>query len=258
MDTSKPGGWFRRFGSGGAVRRRLVCFHHAGGGPSLFRDWHRYVDDETEVWAAALPGRELRFVEAPIDRLEVLAEHLVRALPQDLPFAFFGHSLGGVVAFEVARRLHEWRAAVPQRLFVSSSPAPHRCRRSPSRGTFSDDELLRLLAELGGTPEVLLRHPEYAGMLLSVLRADLDLIDTYQVPDSCGARFPIVAYAGTHDISVPAGRMEGWARWATTGLVCRQFEGGHFYLNDHTAALIRDMLSHWSDERRSASRPVSA
>jgi surfactin synthase thioesterase subunit len=200
------------------------------------------------VWATALPGREIRFAEVPLDRMDVLAAMLVEALPLDLPFAFFGHSLGGVVAFEVARQLRERGLPEPTRLFVSACPAPHLCLRDRSRATLSDDELLRTLESFGATPKEILGHPEYLQMVLPVLRADFNVIDRYMVPEGSEVRFPITSYAGSSDPYVPPERMMAWERWATPGFTCRSFVGDHFYLNHQRVMLIGDLLTHWNDD----------
>jgi medium-chain acyl-[acyl-carrier-protein] hydrolase len=243
-----PGRWFRRVEARPRARRRLICFHHAGGGPLLFWDWHRHVPSDTDVWAVAIPGRETRFAEAPIDQMDVLAAMLVETLPLDLPFAFFGHSLGGVLGFEVARQLHERGLPEPTRLFVSACPAPQLCLRERSRATLSDAELLHTLESFGATPKEILGHPEYLQMVLLVLRADFNLIDSYVVPGDSEVRFPITAYAGVSDPHIPPERMMAWERWATPGFRCHSFDGDHFYLNHQRVALIGDLLARWSDE----------
>ena len=249
----EPGRWFRRYASGAGARRRLICFHHAGGGPSLFREWQQHLSPYTEVWAAATPGRETRVAERPLYRLETLAMMLAEAMPLDLPFAFFGHSLGGVLAFEVARQLHERHWPVPQRLFVSACSAPQLCRREKSRATLSDAELLETLQSFAATPKEILGHPEYLQMVLSVLRADFNLIDSYTVPADSQFRLPITAYAGTADKHITPTRILAWQRWALPGFACRSFEGDHFYLNHQRSALIDDLLARWRHEAQTMS-----
>jgi surfactin synthase thioesterase subunit len=253
-----PNRWFKCFGESPDARRRLICFHHAGGGASLFREWHRYCSPDTEVWAVAIPGRETRITEKPVDQLRTLAGMLVEALPLDLPFAFFGHSLGAVVSFELARQLHEHRLAVPQHLFVSACSAPHLCRRDKSRANLGDAELLRLLEGFGGTPKEILEHPVYLEMVLSILRADFNLIDEYFVPDGCDVRFPITAYVGSSDIHVRPDKILAWDRWATHDFACHSFDGDHFYLTQHREALIKDLLGRWRKSSVSMATDVYA
>jgi len=240
-----PERWFKRYGQSAAVHRRLVCFHHAGGGPSLFREWHKDFPPHTEVLAVATPGRETRFKEKPVTDMRVLVDMLVQVLPLDLPFAFFGHSLGAVIGFELARQLHERGQPVPERLFVSASPAPHLCRREISRARLGDTELLQLLERFGGTPMEVLEHPELRQIVLSTLRADFNLIDEYSVPDDCAMRLPITAYAGIDDSHISLDRIQAWERWATDGFSCHAFAGDHFYLLRDRRALTASMLTVW-------------
>ncbi|WP_158544971.1 thioesterase II family protein [Dyella monticola] len=246
--AADPGRWFRRFGASPGARRRLICFHHAGGGASLFSDWHRHLTLTTEVWAVVLPGRETRFAEAPLDRMDALAAMLVEAMPLDLPFAFFGHSLGAMVGFEVAAQLRRRSLPEPAHLFVSACFAPQLCLRERSRATLSDAELLHALESFGGTPKEILEYPEYLEMVLAVLRADFNLIDSYAAPEGGELRFPITAYAGMSDPHVPPAQMMNWEQWAMPGFTCRSFVGDHFYLNDQRAALIGDLLARWNDD----------
>ncbi|WP_233842644.1 thioesterase domain-containing protein [Dyella sp. 2HG41-7] len=245
--AADTGRWFRRFGANSGARRRLICFHHAGGSPSLFADWHRHITLTTEVWAVVLPGRETRFAEAPLDRMDELAAMLVEVMPLDLPFAFFGHSLGAVIGFEVASQLRSRGLPEPARLFVSACLAPQLCLKERSRATLSDAELLRALEGFGGTPKELLEYPEYLDMVLAVLRADFNVIDTYAAPENSELRFPITAYAGLSDPHIPPELMKEWERWSTPGFTCHSFVGDHFYLNTQRSALIGHVLARWND-----------
>lgn len=237
--------WFKRFGRDNVGRQRLMCFHHAGGGPSAFREWQRHCPPDTEVWAVALPGREARITESPLHKLQDLAAAVVEVLPLDKPFAFFGHSMGGLIAFEVARQLHERQLVVPQHMFVSACPAPHLCHRIRSRADLSDAELLQLMNGFGGTPKEIMGSVEYLEMVMSTLRADFNLIDSYLLPEACCSRFRITTYVGTSDENVRLESVAAWDRWATREFSCHGFEGGHFYLNEQREALIRDLLSRW-------------
>jgi len=245
--TAPSDHWFKRSGKNIVARRRLFCFHHAGGGPSLFREWQNDVPMGTEVVAVALPGREGRIAEKPVTQLRTLVDMLVKVLPVDLPFAFFGHSLGAIVGFELARQLHERSMPLPQHLFISASLAPHLCRRDTSRAQLSDAELLRLLEGFGGTPREVLQHPELRDMVLSILRADFNLIDEYSVPDGYTTRLPITAYAGTMDNNVSLDRIMAWDRWATDDFSLYPFEGGHFYLVRQRRPLIESLFAKWRE-----------
>jgi surfactin synthase thioesterase subunit len=108
-----------------------------------------------------------------------------------------------------------------------------------------DTEILQLLEGFSGTPKEILGHPEYLEMVMSILRADFNLIDEYFVPDGCDVRFPITAHAGSRDVNVPLDKILAWGRWAMYGFTCHSFDGDPFYLTQHREALIQDLLNRW-------------
>jgi medium-chain acyl-[acyl-carrier-protein] hydrolase len=246
MGGKSPNGWFCRFGDGGDVDRRVICFHHAGGGASAFRDWWRDCPRGTEILAASLPGREARLSEPPLDRMEPLAEHLVDALPVDKPFVFFGHSFGAFVAFEVARQLAGRDKPQPEHLFVSACRAPHRSLSEKTHDELDDAQLSDKIFRLGGTPREVIESPGFAEMLFPALRADLRIADRYRVPATAERTVPITAYAGTRDEGIGETEIAAWRDHSTQGrFTMRSFEGDHFYLVPHRTTLIADLLSRW-------------
>jgi medium-chain acyl-[acyl-carrier-protein] hydrolase len=246
LGGKSPNGWFCRFGGGGEVDRRVICFHHAGGGASSFRDWWRDCPRGTEVLAASLPGREARLSEPPLNRMELLAEHLVDAMPVDKPFVFFGHSFGAFVAFEVARQLARRDKRQPEHLFVSACRAPHRSLSETTHDELDDAQLGDKIFKLGGTPREVIDSPGFTAMLFPALRADLRIADRYRVPAAADRTVPITAYAGTRDEGLGETEIAAWRDHSAQGrFAMRSFEGDHFYLVPHRASLIADLLSRW-------------
>jgi surfactin synthase thioesterase subunit/uncharacterized protein YbdZ (MbtH family) len=243
--TSKLDAWFKRFGDCKDAARRLICFHHAGGGPSLFRNWQRYCPADVEILAIASPGREARLNEKPFDNMGQYVDSLLAVLPTDKPFAFFGHSLGAVISFELARQLHERGMPVPAHLFVSACPAPKLDPEPDPTPPPSDQALIEDITSMGGTPREILESPELLQMLLLPLRADYKLMDDYVVPRHCHVRFPVTAYSGTADKEVPLNDILAWEHWAERGFELRTFAGDHFYLKDHEDILIQDIVRRW-------------
>ena len=93
------------------ARLRLFCFPYAGGGASIYHPWSKRLSGDVEICPLYLPGRENRLREPCFKRLSSLVEELTDALTHfmDVPFAFFGHSMGALISFEVARRLRRSR-----------------------------------------------------------------------------------------------------------------------------------------------------
>jgi len=217
--------WFP--GVDGAAEPRLFCFPHAGGGAGAFAGWGL-----ANVCAVRLPGRELRLAEAPFERMGPLVQALATAIEGYLarPFAFFGHSMGAVVAFELARELRRRGMPLPGVLIASGARAPQFRRNSAPRPEPSDEELLEELRRLKGTPEGLLEDPLAAGAILPALRADTRLYRHYTYAEEPPLSCAIAAYGGADDAHVTAAHLEAWAAQTTVSFTLRRFPGGHFYL----------------------------
>lgn len=239
--------WLRVVKPSAEPRTRIVCFPHAGGAASFYRAWGPSLPDGVELLAVRYPGREDRLLEPPARTMEALVAPVVaECLPLlDRPLAFFGHSMGASVAFEAARRLQEAHGARITALFVSGRSGPGReSVPEQSYATAPDRELVRHLKELGGTETAALDHPDLLELVLPAVRADYRIVEEYRA-DPAGAVLdvPVVAYYGDEDADTDAGSVAAWAPVTRASFTARAFEGGHFYLTDQQAGLLRDVLS---------------
>jgi medium-chain acyl-[acyl-carrier-protein] hydrolase len=186
--------------------------------------------------------------EPPMREFEALVDALTDVIRREVqpPYAFFGHSMGGLLAFEVTRRCQQLDLPLPLHIIVSASSAP------PSRGApkrlheLDDDALIEALREYNGTPPEALAHRELMGMMLPVIRADFALLAGYRYEPGPALPVPITVLAGTQDKHVSLESLERWQE--CTELPCRrhEFEGGHFYIQHQTeavVALVNNMLS---------------
>jgi medium-chain acyl-[acyl-carrier-protein] hydrolase len=225
---------------------RLVCFPHAGSTASAYTGWARALEEQpVEIVAAELPGRDSRSGEAPCGDLDRIADgfaDLVEPLAAQ-PFAFFGHSLGAIVAFEVARRIRDRAGRMPAHLFVSGAYAPQLPRAlAPLRFIDGDVPFLEAVAaEYGGVPKIVLEQADLRLSIVPALRADVALIETYEYRPAAPLDCPLTAYAGDADPIVPPERLSPWREQTTAEFSCRVFEGAHFYLNRVRDALLADI-----------------
>nr|WP_249416506.1 thioesterase domain-containing protein [Streptomyces sp. TS71-3] len=235
-----------------AARLRLVCLPHAGGGAGFYRTWDALLPPDVELLAVQYPGREDRWADPMADRMD----DLVHAVTEDLlplldrPYAFFGHSMGSAVAWELAHALRG-HGAPPRRLFVSGREAPGTARPG-SVHRQSDEALGAELARLGGTPPEVLADPDLRAAVLGYVRSDYRLIETYRPgplsrpPLDC----PITVLTGDcdPDCDLRAGREHGgdgtggWAALTTGRTHVHTFSGGHFYLGPQRARVIATLL----------------
>ncbi|MEV7024440.1 alpha/beta fold hydrolase [Kitasatospora sp. NPDC093558] len=250
--TAHWGPWLRRY-HGPPVRpgATLVCFPHAGGAASFFRGHSEALSGRFDVLAVQYPGRQDRYGERCPETVAELADGIAGAVTEAVtgggPLAFFGHSLGAVLAFETALRLESHRSGpAPSLLFASARRAPglHRADRSPD-GTgprelhrLDDHELAQELRRLGGTDERLLADPRLFAKVAPAIRADFAASETYRAEDDSRLRCRIVAMVGDRDPRVGLEQAAAWRDHTTGAFDLRVFPGGHFYLTEHEREVL--------------------
>jgi surfactin synthase thioesterase subunit len=241
MDTSSPWFVFCDEQRKRNVTFRLFCFHYAGSGASIFRSWTKWLSDQVELVAVQLPGRENRLDEPLLHSMELVTTPLVDALPPllDKPFAFFGHSTGAVICFELTRVLRRRRLPQPRLLFVSGQDAPQ-IKPIVIRHRLSDPEFIEVLRGCNGTPDLVLKNPALLELLLPRIRADGAVYETYtynyeqQAPLDCR----IVVFHGFEDRMVHSAGLAAWKAETRHSVQHYGFPGGHFFLHDHEEAVV--------------------
>ena len=239
MQTSS---WF--VGSGEqSSRLRVYCFPHAGGSAGSFISWQGKLGSDVDVCPVELPGRGGRFGETSYDRMEPLADALCDEITRHArqPFAFFGHSMGALLAFETARRLESAGGRVPQLLVASGSNAPS--HRPPSRKLYcmSDSDLIAALSDLNGTPSELLSNRGLMRLLLPTMRADFAVVETYSYSASAPLSIPIVVFAGRADKVVRRSHIERWRDQTTASFDLQWFDGDHFFVHSAEDEVMRQL-----------------
>ena len=234
--------WIRRFHPLPDAPVRLLCLPHAGGSAPFFRPLSSTLAPSVEVLAVQYPGRQDRRNEPCVESVEQLAELVFHALAddRDRPLALFGHSLGASVAFEVAALLERRAEVEPAVLFVSGRSAPSRAD-STSVHLRGDDELVAEMQRLGGTDARILADPEMREFVLPALRGDLRAAETYRPERTDVLACPISALIGDADPRARVEDVRAWAEHTGGEFDLRIFPGGHFYLAERSAEVIRHL-----------------
>lgn len=229
-------------GAGGLIR--LFCLPPAGGGASAYWSWIAKLRPEIEIWALQLPGRESRWGEPAQSHMASLVSSLVKDLESLFvpPFAFFGHSMGALIAFELTHELQRRGKPGPMRLLVSAARAPQIPDPEEPLHARSDEEILSALRRLDGIPKQLFEHAEVLQLLLPTIRADLQLCETYEFCERAPLECPISVFGGDQDVKVPRVFLEPWRYHTTQGFRLRTFPGGHFYLTSASTELLDAVL----------------
>jgi len=220
---------------------RLFCLPYAGGGAGIFRNWERHIPSVIEVCAVQLPGRERRLDESLFTEARPLAAAISQGLAGhiDKPFAFFGHSMGAILSFEIAHLLKRRCGVEPVHLFISGRRAPQLPNKDHATYTLPDQEFIEEVRRLNGTPVEVLENPELMELIRPILRADFQLCQTYQYAEREPLSCPITVFGGLGDNDVSREQMDCWREHTTASFSLRMLPGDHFFLHTSESTLLQ-------------------
>jgi medium-chain acyl-[acyl-carrier-protein] hydrolase len=227
--------WLVRPRPDAAAMVRLFCFPYAGAGTTVYHGWADLLPPGVEVILVRLPGREARIKEPPFTSMKALVQALAPLLAPRLegPFAFFGHSMGGLLAFETARELRRRYGLQPAHLLVSGRHAPHIQHTDPPIHALPQELFVReLVQRYNGIQRAVLEEPELLRLYLPCLRGDFSVLETYAYVPEPPLDCPISTFGGWEDARARPEELEGWRQHTAAGFSRQMFPGGHFYLND--------------------------
>jgi medium-chain acyl-[acyl-carrier-protein] hydrolase len=243
---SLPTPWLKYFKRSPQALVQLYCFPYAGGASSTFRSWAQALFPTVEVCAAQLPGRAERIFESPFDRLGPLIDALSAALYPSLnkPFALFGHSMGALVGFELAREIHRLCRLQPVHLFVSGCRAPQIGDSRPGIYDLPESEFLTELYRMNGTPKEAIENPELMQLMIPALRADIAVYQTYRYVPGPRLTCPITALSGLEDERISLNHLEAWRDLTSASFTVQMFHGDHFFLHPSEADVLQCLSTH--------------
>lgn len=232
-----------------APNLRLFCFPFVGADANIFRAWTGQFPDTIEVIGLQYPGRGRRFTEPPLTSLSHLEAQILEAITPflDVPFALFGHSMGGIVSFQLAQLLEQRGQELPRCIFVSGSKPPHE-RLAPSELTgtpiskMSDEEFIAELTRLNGTPNELLSDKDALRHFLPMLRADFRILETADYRSKTNLNLPISAFCGTNDQIAPLQSMMLWKDLTRATFRFQLIPGDHFFLLRSRRRLLESLI----------------
>ncbi|HEU5108607.1 MAG TPA: alpha/beta fold hydrolase [Micromonosporaceae bacterium] len=239
------GGWLAPGQQAGAAVR-VFCLPHAGGGASVFRGWLADAPPGVEVCPVQLPGRESRYGEDPPAGIVAMVPELARAMLPflDAPFALVGNSMGGLIAYELARHLLDRYLLSPVGLVVAGIRPPGSPDRLPPLSGLCEAEFGRAVQRrYGGIPPELVDHPDFVAAFLPVLRADMAMVEHYRPTAGPPLPCPITAMVGAHDHTVGDAELRGWGAFTTGGFEVVVLDGDHFAMLAHPDAVLRRLAA---------------
>jgi len=207
----------------------------------VFREWQRHFAPEIDVCLVHLPGRARRIGERPHTRLRPLVQEMADAIRTEFRgrFAFYGHSMGALLSFELARELRRRNYTTPVRLFLSACRAPNVVRSVPSTFNLPVQEFMAKIEKLKGTPKEFFEFPELQNALLPLLRADFEITDTYEYLAESPLACPITVYGGEQDELATVKSLAPWELQTSAGYDTRLFSGDHFFIQSQKTEFVR-------------------
>lgn len=224
--------WVRTVSRDSEPTARLFCFPYAAGSANIYRHWHASLPEPVEVCAIQLPGRADRRDDRPFGRLLSLVEVTANAITPllDRPFAIFGHSMGALIAFELARLL-ERRGHVPALLMPAGRGAPDLPDPGPALHAAPERSLVDELMRLGGTSREMFADQERMARLIPIVRADFAICETYAFHTAPLLACPIVSFGGEQDPDWPEAQIAAWGNHTQGEFAYKMFPGDHFFLH---------------------------
>lgn len=239
--------WLRGQEPNPEARLRLFCFPYAGAGASVFHTWPQACPkwpSGVEVCRIELPGHETRLREAPFNRLTALVAVLGPALQPllDRPFALFGHSMGALISFELARYWRQHQGLTPEHLFVSGRRAPQVPSSEPLLYRLPNTEFWNGMRErYQGMSEAVWQNADLKALFLPILRADVTLVETYEYRVEAALNCGITAFGGLQDTGVSEAALAAW-REQTHGVFTQHMVAGdHFFLKADPTSILQVM-----------------
>jgi Predicted thioesterase involved in non-ribosomal peptide biosynthesis len=218
---------------------KLFCFPYAGGSASVYNKFNKFLDENIEIVPVEYAGRGKRSNECFYPdiscAIEDICNEVLRQI-KDSEFAFFGHSMGSVITYEVCKRIRDMTGRVPVHIFVSGRYPPHILKEGKPLHILPDEGFIEEIIKIGGTPREVFENKDFAQLFMPILRADYKLIELYSFSDKEVISFNsgLTVFNGTKDNIVKKDELIEWQKYSAYTINVYEFDGGHFFLNNYT------------------------
>ena len=220
---------------------RLYCFPYAGGSAAVFNRWRTYLNRKIELVPVELAGRGVRFKEAFYGSMLEAIDDLYSKINSTLdhsPYALFGHSMGSILVYELCHKIIAENRKGPTHIFLSGKCPPHIKKEEKIFHTLPIERFKEEIFKMGGTPRGVLENRELMDIFIPILKADYQILETYKfIPKDIKLNVGITVFNGISD-NIGCEVMLEWGKYTSESSQIYQFEGGHFFIHNHTAEIV--------------------
>lgn len=220
-------------------KANLICFPYAGGSKFSYNKFIEVAPGNLTLIPIELPGRGARFDERLIYNANELVDKLFNQIKSYLydPYAIYGHSMGSLIGYLITRRIIKENLPQPLHLFFSGAKAPYMLQYEPAAHLFEKEELIASLHKMGGIPERILNNDNLMRILEPIVRADFQVINTYEYKSAGAMDIPISVIVGS-DEGISYQQAQLWQRETTLKINVNEFQGDHFFIFHHAAEIM--------------------
>ncbi|KGM28959.1 hypothetical protein KS18_04050 [Photorhabdus luminescens] len=255
---SKPTPWFYTTEEARIKSPVLYCFAHAGGSAEDYLRWQSELSDVIQMKAVCIPGTGRRYKEEYIKNIDLLVTQIASEIDDNSPeqYYLFGHSMGGIIAFEVANRVSS-----PASGLIVSACAPPRdvpSKRVVEMSLLKNEEFIKKVLFFGGLPDNLSDFPENSELIALRLKRDFQLISKYCYRECAPIKTPILSIVGSEDPHISSQSMKEWKFFTEKYIGNHIVTGDHFYFNKDPSLIVNiikntlGLLSNAINERYSS------
>lgn len=234
---------------------KLFCFPYGGGAATIYFSWKEKILSSIDAFGIALPGRGARYNEPSINNLSSLIAQLYHNLTnlKINKYILFGHSFGGLVAYELAKYIQlKQQMPLPKHVIISATGAPHTLYESKELCQLDDYTLAKKLNEWGGIPNVIMKEPDLLSLFIPAIRADITMMANYIINSIVRLKCPITVFGGDKDPNLTIDNLSSWSNYTELSFSCKLFKGNHFYIfdEDYTDPLaeLNRILSNYDEK----------
>ncbi|MBK5491090.1 thioesterase II family protein [Bacillus mycoides] len=237
-------------------KTKLFCFPHAGGSAFNYAKWKNYFNPYIEVVPIELAGRGYRIEESLYQSMEEAVNDVYTSIVKQIehsPYILYGHSMGSLIAYEVARKIQDSKNVLPEFLVLSGRNHPN-SKMKNIRHNLSNEQFKREVIAMGGTPSGVLQSEELMGIFLPILRADFKIVETYihdNNMQACDIDFLILN--GENDEFTTYNQVIKWEQYTSKTCTFHSFKGNHFFLNENIEEIANRIIRKLDSKRFSTS-----